>query len=93
MQNLANFNPNGKLGKMFAQAKTYNQINKELKKQLPLELNGLELCFIDKDQATLITNNQALAFRANKQTKLLIKILRQIKSLKDISKVKIRVEI
>ncbi len=65
--NLAAFSPKGQLGKLFAQAKIYNQINEQLNQELPSTLKTLELCLIKNNIATLITSNPAVAFRAKQQ--------------------------
>ncbi len=91
--NLADFTPGGKLGQMFAKAKTYNHINAVLIKLLPETLNSLELCSINNNNATLITNNQATAFRAQQQMDLLIGVLHQVPELTDIQKISIKVDV
>ena len=93
MQNLANFTSSGKLGEMLAKSRHINQLNAQLKTQLPADLSALELCYYDDDSATLITNNQALAFRAQQQKSTLIKILKQINDLGSISSIQIKVDI
>ena len=91
LTNLATFTPKGKLGVLFAQARVYNQINAQLNKLLPAELSTLELCLIKQHTATLITNNQAVAFRAQKQQALLLKILTNLGGLAQIKKITIKV--
>lgn len=90
--NLSNYTPSGQLGTMFTKARTYNHINDQLSKILPSEFSTLKLCAIDKETAILITNNQALAFRAQKQAKLIIQTLRQLQALSKINKVIIKLD-
>lgn len=90
--NLANYTPSGQLGTMFTKARTYNHINDRLSQILPAEFSSLKLCAIDKQTATLITNNQALAFRAQKQAKLILQALHQLQVLSKINKVVIQLD-
>ncbi|MBE8190579.1 MAG: hypothetical protein HAW58_07050 [Candidatus Thioglobus sp.] len=94
--NLANFTPAGELGQLFAQARAYNQINLELKKILPEQINSLELCLIKSGTATFIANNQALGFRAKQQQALLLKALMDLKisqGLEQINKIEIKISL
>lgn len=93
LTNLASFMPSGQLGQLFAQAKTYNQINIELAKLLQDTLKSLELCLIRDNTATLITHNQAIAFRAQKQLVTLLELLIQIPALVSITHVEIKINI
>ncbi len=92
-KNLANFAPKGRLGQLFAKGRAYNRINNQLSTLLPPSLKSLSLCMIDDETATFITNNQALAFRGQKQSKDLLSILRTLEGLSHIQKVKIKVDI
>lgn len=91
--NLAKFVPTGKLGALFAQAKAYNKINTQLREILPAEINSLELCLIKETTAILITNNQAVAFRAQKQHKLLLAALTGLDGLAQITKITIKINL
>ncbi len=93
LTNLASFVPSGQLGKLLAQAKVYNQINIELAKLLPSTLKPLELCLIKDNKATLITHNQAIAFRAQKQLVALLELLTQIPALESITHIEIKINI
>lgn len=93
LTNLASFVPSGQLGQLFTQAKTYNQINVELVKLIPSTLKPLELCLIKDNMATLITQNQAVAFSAQKQLTLLLKLLTQIPTLESITRIEIKINI
>jgi hypothetical protein len=93
LTNLASFVPSGQLGQLFAQAKTYNQINVELVKLIPSTLKPLELCLIKDNTATLITQNQAVAFRAQKQLTVLLELLTQIPTLESITRIEIKISI
>jgi hypothetical protein len=76
--NLTQFQPKGKLGKMFARAKIYNEINEQLKKHLPEPLKDLRLCTIQNGVATFMISNQALGFRAKQQNIWLLSLLQKI---------------
>ncbi|BBB22220.1 conserved hypothetical protein [Abyssogena phaseoliformis symbiont OG214] len=94
LTNLASFAPSGgQLGQLFTQAKAYNQINIELAKLLPSTLKPLELCLIKDNTAILITHNQAIAFRAQKQLVVLLELLTQIPMLESITHVEIKINI
>ena len=93
LTNLASFVPSGQLGQLFAQAKTYNQINVELVKLIPSTLKPLELCLIKDNTAILITQNQAVAFSAQKQLTVLLELLTQIPTLESITRIEIKISI
>ena len=78
---------------MFAQAKSYNQINTQLKKILPNALNSLELCRIKEKTATLIAPSQAVAFRAKKQQQFLLASLKRLDTLSSIQTIVIKVDL
>jgi len=91
--NLANFTPKGVLGRMFTHARALNELNEQLAKYLPESFQSLSLCAVNKDTATFVTNNQALAFRAQKQPDVLLNTLKQIESLAQIKKVVVKVNL
>ncbi len=93
LTNLADFTAEAGLGKLITQARFYNDINVQLAKLLPAVLNSLQLCRIHQNCATLTTQNQAIAFRAQKQQASLIKILQTIQGLTHIQQITIIVEI
>lgn len=91
--NLANFTPQGALGQAFVQARALNKLNEQLLEYLPESLKSLFLCAIDEDTAAFVANNQALAFRAQRQPDVLLNALRQIESLRHIKKVVVKVNL
>lgn len=91
--NLADFNPSGRLGQMFARAKAINQLNDQLVEFLPEIFKPLSLCMVEGHTATFVTNNQALAFRAQKQQDELLSVLRRIDALSHIKKILIKVDL
>lgn len=93
LTNLSQFTPKGGLGILFTQARAYNQVNSELRELLPSELNRLELCLIKAQTATLITGDQAVAFRAQKQNKLLLSLLTSLEGLSQIKKIVVKVNL
>lgn len=93
MQNLANFKAHGELGELLAKSRQINHFNQRLKPLLPPDLQTLDLCHCDEHSATFITANQALAFRAQQQKPALLDALAQIPELKNLTTVKIQVDI
>jgi hypothetical protein len=91
--NILNFSAKSQLGQLFAQAKIYNQINAQFQPLLPDTLKSLELCLIENDIATLITNNSAIAFRAKQQLVQIISLLQSIEQASQINHIKIKVAI
>ncbi len=91
--NLSNFRPKGKLGALFAQAKTFNQLNDQLFETLPEDLKKLSLCALKNNTATFVTHDQAVAFRAQKQHDLLLNILKDFEALSNTQKVVIKVDL
>lgn len=91
--NLSNFTPKGLLGSLFAKARTLGVANEDLKQQLPKSFQSLSLCTIVDGVATFVTDNQALAFRAQQQQTLLLDALAQVKNIPTAEKVVIKVSL
>ncbi|CAC9563846.1 hypothetical protein [uncultured Gammaproteobacteria bacterium] len=91
--NLAGFTPQGALGQMFAQARALNALNQQLSEHLPETFKSLSLCAINDNTATFVTNNQALAFRVQKQPDILLNALKQMASLTTIEKVIVKISL
>ncbi|WP_291931881.1 hypothetical protein [Candidatus Thioglobus sp.] len=89
--NLANFIPKGELGQLFVKARAYNLINNKLISLLPSPLKTLSLCVVEDNVATLVTSNQAVAFRAQKQCSELLSIIQTLEGLSHIQKITIKV--
>ncbi|MBT3276453.1 hypothetical protein [Candidatus Thioglobus sp.] len=89
--NISTFSPRGALGRLFNQAKTYNEINAQLNPMLPDTLKTLQLCLIKESTATLITSNPAVAFRAKQQLNELILLLQSIPLTEKIDCISIKV--
>jgi len=90
---ISKFSPKSALGQLFAQAKIYNEINAQLKPKLPDALQTLELCLINNNTATLITENPAIASRAKQQLHELLTLLQSIPLTCKINHIKIKVSI
>lgn len=90
---LTDFNPKGKLGLLFTQARMFNHCNDQLSQTLPDNLKSLSLCMIKNDLATFVTNNQASAFLAQKQQKTLLNALQKIDGLPTIRKIVVKVSL
>ncbi len=91
--NLSNFTPEGKLGVLFAQARMFNQLNDQLSTLLPETFKALSLCALKDGTATFVTNNQAVAFRAQKQHNILLDIVKNLEDLSGIQKIIIKVDL
>ena len=91
-ENPTNFKAEGKLGTMFEKAKSHNRFNSEFQSQVPCELNGLTLSLVDDQKVFLIAKNPSIAYRAQRQKKLLISIIRKIDGLSDTKSLAVRVD-
>ena len=91
-ENPTNFKARGKLGSMFEKARSHNRFNTEFQSQIPSELNGLTLSLVDDQKIFLIAENASVAFRAKRQKKLLISIIRKIDGLSDTKSLTVRVD-
>ena len=91
-ENPTNFKAEGKLGTMIEKAKSHNRFNSEFQSQVPTELNGLTLSLVDDQKVFLIAENASVAFRAKRQKKLLISIIRKIDGLSDTKSLAVRVD-
>ena len=91
-ENPTNFKAEGKLGTMFEKAKSHNRFNSEFQSQIPVELNGLTLSLVDDQKVFLIAENASVAYRAKRQKKLLITIIKKIDGLSDTKSLTIRVD-
>ena len=91
-ENPTNFKAGGKLGTMFERAKSHNRFNSEFQSQIPAELSGLTLSLVDDQKVFLIAENVSVAYRAKRQKKLLISIIKRIEGLSDTKSLTIRVD-
>jgi hypothetical protein len=91
--NLSNFTPKGKLGVLFAKARAFNQLNDQLSALLPEAFKTLSLCALKDGTATFVTNNQAVAFRAQKQHNVLLDIVKNLEDLSGVQKIIIKVDL
>ena len=91
-ENPTNFSPRGSLGLLFEKAKSHNRLNMLLQKELPKELAGLSLCLIEDNKAFLVAQNASTAFRATKQKRKLISIIKKIDGLSNIELLSISVD-
>ncbi len=91
-ENPANFKPGSALGILLEKAKLHNRLNALLKKQLPLELDGLSLCLVDRQKVFLAAKNPSVAFRAQKQKTRLLSIIKKIDGLAETKSLSIKVD-
>ncbi|MBT3457411.1 MAG: hypothetical protein HN449_04790 [Thiotrichales bacterium] len=91
-ENPTNFNAAGKLGKMFEKAKSHNRFNSAFQSQLPSELSGLSLSLVDDQKVFLVAKNPSVAYRAQRQKKLLLTIIKKIEGLSGAKSLVIRVD-
>lgn len=78
---------------MFAQARMFNQLNDQLSTLLPDAFKTLSLCTLKDNTATFVTQNQAVAFRAQKQQDTLLDIIRSLDALSNIQTIIIKVDL
>jgi hypothetical protein len=91
-QNPVYFKPQGSLGNLFDRAKSHNRLNEQLIAELPSELNGLSLCLVKDQQVFLIAKNSSIAFRAKKQKKKLLSIIKKIDGLDQIKLISVSID-
>ena len=77
---------------MFDRAKSHNRLNEQLIAELPSELNGLSLCLVKDQQVFLIAKNSSIAFRAKKQKKKLLSIIKKIDGLDQIKLISVSID-
>ena len=90
--NLTNFRPAGDLGVLFEKAKKHNHLNSILKNTFPSQFKGLDLCFLDAQNVTLLAKNSSLGFRAEKQKTELLSLIKKIEGLTNIESITIKVD-
>ena len=90
--NPTNFKVGGNLSSLFAKAKEHNHLNALIKAQFSDQFKGLNLCFLDSRSVTLLAKNSSIAFRAEKQRKKLLSLIKQIEGLTNIKSVTIKVD-
>ena len=91
-ENPANFKPGSAMDILFERAKLHNRLNALLKKQLPMELDGLSLCLVDRQKVFLAAKNPSVAFRAQKQKTRLLSIIQKIDGLAETKSLSIKVD-
>ena len=73
-------------------AKLHNQLNLLLQKSLPFNLKGLTLCLVEQESISFIAENSAVAFRAEKQKKTILSIVRELDGLSNVKYISIKVD-
>ncbi len=91
-ENPTNFKAESKLGMLFEKAKSHNRFNSKFQSQVPAELSGLSLSLVDGQKVFLVASNASVAYRAQKQKKLLLTILKNIEGLSDAKSLAIKVD-
>ena len=81
-----------KLGTMFEKAKLHNRLNFEFQSQIPSELIGLTLSLVENQKVFLVAKNPSIAYRAQRQKKLLLSIIKKIDGLSDTKSLAVRVD-
>ena len=84
--------PHNDLGVMLEKAKLHNHLNLLLQEKLPAQFKGIALCLVEDKKVTLIAGNSSLAFRAEKQKKMLLTIVQQLESLSQTKFISIKVD-
>jgi len=90
--NPTNFKVGSNLSSLFERAKEHNNLNSLLKAQFSDQFKGLELCFLDTKNVTLMAKNSSVAFRAEKQKTKLLSLIKQIEGLTNIKSIAIKVD-
>ena len=91
-RNPTNFKVGSNLSSLFEKAKEHNRLNTLIKVQFSEQFKGLNLCFLDSQNVTLIAKNSSIAFRAEKQKTKLLSLIKQIKGLSNIKSITIKVD-
>ena len=89
---LKDFRPEESLGLLLKKAKLHNHLNLILQESLPKQFRGITLCLVKDRQVSLIALNSAVAYRAEKQKKALLNIVRQVEGLSDTKSISIKVD-
>ena len=84
--------PHNGLGALLEKAKLHNHLNLLLQEKLPTQFKGIALCLVEDKKVTLIAGNSSLAFRAEKQKKMLLAIVQQLESLSQTKFISIKVD-
>jgi len=90
--NPTNFKVGSNLSSLFERAKEHNNLNSLLKAQFSDQFKGLDLCFLDTKNVTLMAKNSSVAFRAEKQKTKLLSLIKQIEGLTNIKSIAIKVD-
>ena len=90
--NPTNFKVGSNLSSLFERAKEHNNLNSLLKEQFSDQFKGLDLCFLDAKNVTLMAKNSSVAFRAEKQKTKLLSLIKQIEGLTNIKSLTIKVD-
>ena len=69
------------LGLLLKKAKLHNRLNLILQKNLPKQFRGITLCLVKDRKVSLMALNSAVAYRAEKQKKALLDIVKQVEGL------------
>ncbi len=91
-ENPTNFKPGSSLELLLERAKSHNRLNTLLKKQLPMELDGLSLCLVEGQNVFLAAKTSSVAFRAQKQKTKLLSIIKKIDGLAETKSLTIKVD-
>ena len=90
--NPRNFKVGSNLGDLFEKAKEHNHLNALIKAEFSDQFKGLNLCFLGSQSATLLAKNSSIAFRAEKQKKQLLSLIKKIDGLTNIKSISIKVD-
>ena len=91
-ENPTNFKAGSKLGTLFEKAKLHNRLNFEFQSQIPSELIGLTLSLVENQKVFLVAKNPSIAYRAQRQKKMLLSIIKKIDGLSDTKSLAVRVD-
>ena len=89
---LKDFKPKRGLGLLLKKASFHNHLNRIFQGVLPKKFKGITLCLVTDRKVSLIALNSAVAYRAEKQKKALLDIVRQIEGLSDTKSISIKID-
>ena len=89
---LKDFRPEEGLGLLLKKASFHNHLNRIFQEALPKEFRGITLCLVTDRKVSLIALNSAVAYRAEKQKKALLNIVRQVEGLSDTKSISVKVD-
>ena len=89
---LKDFKAEESIGLLLKKAKLHNRLNLSLQESLPKQFRGITLCLVEDRKVSLMALNSAIAYRAEKQKKALLDIVKQVEGLSNTKSISIKVD-